>query len=183
MKYAHALVALASIVLVGCGTNSPTGPSSISPSKPMLASSSPAPAVTARGFFPPISPPGISCPSDAPQIRVGSLNGRMDIDFSEVTGAYSYEIQIRRYNGANRYDIVDEMKVPAPANHADWYGEMGKYMVKVRTINCGGLGNWSESIYHALDENGVRPPPPPEPESEPEDPEHPHCLVGCFPED
>jgi hypothetical protein len=122
----------------------------------------------------------------------------MDIDFSEVTGAYAYEVEIRLYTSANVYEIFDVMNVPAPANRAEWYGAPGRYMVRVRTMNCGGLGNWSGEVFHAIDDNSVQPPapplppppvvpppPPPVPDPEdPEDPEHePQCILGCFPED
>jgi hypothetical protein len=70
----------------------------------------------------------------------------MDIDFSDVKGTSQYEIQIRNNAGT----LVGHLMVPAPADHAQWYGPAGPYLVTMRTHNCGGLGNWSESIYHYL---------------------------------
>jgi hypothetical protein len=100
----------------------------------------------------------------------------MDIDFSEVTGANAYEIQILDYFGK-----ITRLVIDAPAHHAEWYGGTldNAYRVKLRTINCGGVGNWSESVYHALQDDRPQPPPPPAP---PTTPSEPQCMVeGCPP--
>ena len=94
----------------------------------------------------------------------------MDIAFSEVTGATAYEIEI--------LDIYREdgkkvrLVVHAPASRAEWYGVPGLYSTRVRTINCGGLGNWSAEFVHAIDDDTPRPPPPP--------PAEPQCMIRCF---
>ncbi len=74
------------------------------------------------------------------------------------------------------------------------------YRVRVRTLNCGGIGNWSAAVYQTLDDGTVPlpqppvevpPPPPPPPTtpttptpptppSDPENPEEPKCMIGCF---
>jgi hypothetical protein len=139
-----------SVLTVGCGSSNPIAPNSVGGSSSSLATAAPATPASGpsapQALFPPIEPAGISCPSDAPQIRVGSLGSRMDIDFSDVKGASQYEIQITNNAGA----LVGHLMVPAPANHAQWYGLAAPYLVRVRTHNCGGMGNWSESIYHHL---------------------------------
>ena len=105
----------------------------------------------------------ISCPSDAPQIRIGSLGLRMDIDFSEVTGARADGIGIDYHDGRSLHERFAHLEIPAPAKRAEWYGKTGSFFVKVRTINCGGLGNWSETISHALSDGAALPLPPPPP--------------------
>jgi hypothetical protein len=74
------------------------------------------------------------------------------------------------------------------------------YRVRVRTLNCGGTGNWSAELYQTLDDGTVPPPqppvevPPPPPPTTPvpptpptdpvppppSDPEEPKCMIGCF---
>jgi hypothetical protein len=184
MKYAYALLLSASFLTVGCGSNSPLSPDAVSGLSPSLAASTkPASGVTSQAYFPPINPPGISCPSDAPQIRVGSLGRRMDIEFSEITGAYTYEIAIYFYKG-NGSELIERLEVSAPAHRAEWYGRWaGMYQVKVRTKNCGGFGQWS-AVYslHLDDDVTTTAPPPPaisEPEPEPEQELEPNCMVAC----
>ncbi len=171
MKSSLVLLSLASVFVVGCGGLSPIAPDAAS--APGLTSSvSATDSGAARPFFPPINPSGISCPSDAPQIAVSSFGLRMDIDFSEVAGANAYEIQILDYFGR-----ITRLEIPAPAHHAEWYGGTvdNAYRVKLRTINCGGLGNWSESVYHALQDDRQAPPPT-------QPPTEPKCTVeGCTP--
>jgi hypothetical protein len=178
MKFAYALVLSTSVVLVGCGSGSPLSPDTVSGVNRPLSSATTGSVLQSQSFFPPINPIGISCPSDAPQLRVGSNGGRMDIEFSEVTGAYAYEIQMLVYGSSNLYESIARLEVPAPAYRAEWYGKTGRYQVRIRTINCGGLGKWSGGYDHSLLEDGV-PPPVVEPQPEP-DPEEPHCMVGCF---
>ena len=180
MKSSLALLVLGSVLAVGCGGGSPIAPDAASTAslKPTVAAAS---ASGSRPFFPPINPAGISCPSDAPQVAVTSIGMRMDIDFSEVAGAYAYEIVILDYFGATTRLVVD-----APAHHGEWYGGTldNAYRVKVRTMNCGGVGNWSESVYHALQDDRPTPPPPapPPPPPTPPTPEEPEpqCMIGCF---
>jgi hypothetical protein len=175
MKFSSALLIFASVFLVGCAGSSPLSPDATARS---LAAT---PASAAESFFPPIGPAGISCPSDAPQLRVSSIGSRMDIEFSEVKGALEYEIEI-----VDNFGVKVVMKVAAPTSRAEWYGAIGLYRVRVRTINCGGLGNWSAEVIHALDDDRpappppvVPPPPPVEPPVEPPPP-GPQCMVGCF---
>jgi hypothetical protein len=128
----------------------------------------------------PIDTSGVSCPSDAPQLRVGSLGLRMDIDFSEIKGAISYEIQIERFGVRNIYEPFAHLDVTAPAKRAEWYGKSGRYLVRIRTKNCGGFGNWSADVEHALAED-VAPPPPPPPQAPPpppppSTPKNPKCT-------
>jgi hypothetical protein len=180
---------LASALVTGCAGSSPLAPDSASVSN--IGTNAAAPSASApRTFLPPISPAGISCPSDAPQVIVGSLGLRMDIEFSEVTGAYAYEIEIMANDGA-----LTRLEVPATYQRTEWYGSIGLYRIKVRTMNCGGLGNWSEAVYHTLDNTYVPPPPSKEPDSpvppvepppvppvEPpvDPPMEPNCMIGCF---
>ncbi|HLG54849.1 MAG TPA: hypothetical protein VI485_05935 [Vicinamibacterales bacterium] len=182
MKYAYALLVSASFLLVGCGSHSPLSPDAVSGLSPGLAASTrPAPGVTAQAYFPPINPPGISCPSDAPQIRVSSLGRRMDIEFSEITGAYTYEIAIDFYKG-NVSELIEHLEVPAPAHRTEWYGPWGgRYQVKVRTMNCGGFGQWSDVYSLHLDDEITTPAPTPTPipEPEPEPEPEPQCMVAC----
>jgi len=181
MKSSLVLLVFASVLVVGCAGSSPLAPTaaSLSSSSSVSASSD-----GSRTFFPPINPAGISCPSDAPQVLTGSLATRLDIEFSEVTGAYSYEIEIMNYFGA-----ITRFEIGAPAHHAEWYGVPGMYRVRVRTINCGGFGNWSSDVYQTLDDGTippppppveVPPPPPPTVPTPPSDPEEPKCMIGCF---
>jgi hypothetical protein len=181
MRFAYALVLSTSVVLVGCGSGSPLSPDTVSASSRQLSSVTTGSVLRSQSFFPPINPLGISCPSDAPQLRVGSTGGRMDIEFSEVSGAHAYEIQVLIFGSSNVYESIARLEVPAPAYRAEWYGKSGRYQVRIRTINCGGFGNWSNGYDHSLNEDGEAPPTPPviEPETEP-DPEEPHCMVGCF---
>jgi hypothetical protein len=135
--------------------------------------------VEVRSLLPPINPTGISCPSDAPQVMVGSLGTRLDIEFSEVVGAASYEIEIMNAGGD-----MTRVEVTAPAHRAEWYGSPGMYRVRVRTVNCGGFGNWSEEVLHSLHEAPTppappspTPPPPVPPGPGPTNPEQPSCST------
>ena len=49
----------------------------------------------------------------------------MDIEFSEVAGAYRYEIEIVANTGAKF-----RLEVPAPAYRAEWYGTPGLYRIQ-----------------------------------------------------
>ena len=192
MKSPLVLLIFASVLVVGCAGSSPLAPSAASLSGSSVsanASSSNGP----RALFPPINPSGISCPSDAPQVLTGSLATRLDIEFSEVAGAHAYEIEIMNYFGA-----ITRLEIAAPAHRAEWYGAPGMYRVRVRTLNCGGNGNWSVELYQTLDDGTVPPPQPPvevppppppttpttptppTPPSDPENPEEPKCMIGCF---
>jgi hypothetical protein len=194
MKSSLMLLLFASAFITGCAGSSPLAPDTASvPSAKTNATGSSAP----RTFLPPINPAGISCPSDAPQVVVGSLATRLDIEFSEVAGAYAYEIEIMNYFGA-----ITRLEITAPAHRADWYGVPGMYRVRVRTINCGGVGNWSAELYQTLDDGTLPPPkppvevpPPPPPTTPPAEPPttpptpteppadpptEPKCMVGCF---
>jgi hypothetical protein len=169
MKFSSVLLIFASVLVVGCAGTSPLSPDAASSSGRSLASATPASA--AQAFFPPIEPAGISCPSDAPQLRVSSFGSRLDIEFSEVTGAYKYEVEIVATD-----DVKYVLKVDAPAHRVEWYGRPGLYRVRVRTMNCGGLGLWSTEFLHSLDD--YTPLPPRQPPSEPV----PQCMVsGCQP--
>jgi hypothetical protein len=106
----------------------------------------------------------------------------MDIEFSEVTGANAYEIEI-----IDRNLTKVRLEVNAPAHHAEWYAWPGIFRVKVRTINCGGLGKWSVEFVHSIGDNTPPPPsPPPGPQcvsnscEEPPVPE-PQCMFRCEP--
>jgi hypothetical protein len=146
-----ALVAAVALMTVACGANSPLAPGAVSRSSASLADAAstagPSETVAIRqALFPPIDPPNISCPSDAPQIRVGSFGSRLDIDFSAIKGTIAYEIEIRNSAG----DVAALLNVDAPANHAEWSGPNGAYLVRVRSRNCGGYGKWSESAFHQI---------------------------------
>ncbi len=194
MKSPLVLLIFASVLVVGCSGSSPLAPSAA------LASGSSVSAIapnsnSPHALFPPINPAGISCPSDAPHVLTDSLATRLDIEFSEVTGARAYEIEIMNYFGA-----IKRLEIPAPAHRAEWYGAPGMYRVRVRTLNCGGTGNWSAELYQTLEDGTVAPPqppvevPPPPPPTTPvpptpptdpvppppSDPEEPKCMMGCF---
>jgi hypothetical protein len=173
MKFSSVLLIFASVLVVGCAGTSPLSPDAASVSSGRsLASATPASA--AQAFFPPIEPSGISCPSDAPQIRVSSFGARLDIEFSEVIGAYKYEVEIVTTDGekGEKYGL----EVQAPAHRVEWYGHPGLYRVRVRTMNCGGFGSWSAEFLHSLDD--YTPLPPRQPPSEPV----PQCMEsGCQP--
>lgn len=182
MKSSLVALLLASVFVVGCAGSSPLGPDSVAASSsistPVVTSTSG--SATPRTFFPPIDPVGISCPSDAPRFAVGSIGMRLDIDFSEVAGARAYEIEIMNYVG-----VMTRLEVAAPASRAEWYGAPGLYRVRMRTINCGGLGNWTAEVFQTLQETGLPEPEPPvvePPVEEPpvEEPPVPHCMFACF---
>jgi hypothetical protein len=180
MKSSFVLLTLASVLIVGCAGSSPLSPTAAAPSRVTSVAASSG-SSDARPFFPPINPAGISCPSDAPQLMLGSIAQRLDIEFSEVAGANAYEIEIMNYFG-----VLTRLEIAAPAHRAEWYGAPGMYRVRVRTINCGGLGNWSAELFQTLDD-GVPPPPPPAPPVEPPQPPpppppptEPNCMIGCF---
>lgn len=185
MKSPLVLLIFASVLVVGCAGSSPLAPTAASLSRGNSVSANAPSSDGPRAFFPPINPAGISCPSDAPQVLTGSLATRLDIEFSEVTGAHAYEIEIMNYFGA-----ITRLEIAAPAHRAEWYGVPGLYRVRVRTINCGGVGNWSAELYQTLDDGipppprppvEVPPPPPPTPPTPPsDDPEEPKCMIGCF---
>jgi hypothetical protein len=84
-----------------------------------------------------------------------------------VAGASAYEIEI-----LNSFGVKVRLEVPAPAHRAEWHGPFGTYNVRVRTINCGGLGNWSAAFIHSLDAKPAPPQPPPPP---------PQCMSECEP--
>lgn len=181
MKSPLVLLIFASVFVVGCAGSSPLAPTAASLSSGSSVSANAPSSNGPRAFLPPINPAGISCPSDAPQVMTGSLATRLDIEFSEVAGSYSYEIEIMNYFGA-----ITRLEIAAPAHRAEWYGVPGMYRVRVRTKNCGGVGNWSGELYQTLDD-GIPPPPPPvevppppPPPPPPSDPEEPKCMFGCF---
>jgi hypothetical protein len=162
MKFSSVLLIFASSLIVGCAGSSP-----ISPDAANTRAIASTPASAAQVFFPPIEPAGISCPSDAPQLWVGSLGSRMDIEFSEVNGAHAYEIEI-----VDRNLTKVRLEVPAPAHRAEWYAWPGIFRIRIRTLNCGGTGKWSADFEHSI--NDLTPPPPPVP--------GPQCMVaGCEP--
>jgi len=172
MKSSLVLLLSASALVVGCAGSSPLAPDAASVSSPRSIAASSAGSGAPRTFLPPINPTGISCPSDAPQILVSSLNLRMDIEFSEVAGAYAYEIEITNYYGEQT-----RLEIPAPANRAEWHGPRGFYSVRVRTLNCGGTGNWSAYAYKSLPDGAV--PPSDTPAGPP--PSDPECGTSCEP--
>ena len=195
MKSPLALLIFASVLVVGCSGSSPLAPSATLSSGSSISAIAPD-SNGPRALFPPINPAGISCPSDAPHVLTDSLATRLDIEFSEVTGARAYEIEIMNYFG-----VITRLEIPAPAHRAEWYGKPGMYRVRVRTLNCGGMGNWSAELYQTLDDGTVPPPQPPvevppppppttpttpttptppTPPSDPENPEEPKCMIGCF---
>jgi hypothetical protein len=170
MKSSCVLLVLASVLVVGCAGSSPLAPDSVSGSNARSSAS------TSQSFFPPIDPVGISCPTDAPGLRASSIGARMDIEFAEVAGATAYEIEIMSYTG-----VKHRLEVPAPAYRAEWYGIPGLYRIKIRTINCGGVGNWSADVFHTLDDNTPPPVKPPQPPVPPPTP-GPQCMdEGCAP--
>jgi len=182
MKSSLVLLLLASTLVVGCAGGNPLAPDTALMSHQQSIDVS-ANASAVRAFLPPINPAGLSCPSDAPQIAVGSIGMRMDIEFSEVTGANKYEIEIINY-----YGDKTRAEVPAPAHRFEWYGVPGIYRVKVRTINCGGIGNWSAELMQTLQdgvvpepEPPVVPPPPPPVIPPPPPPSGPICVDACPP--
>jgi hypothetical protein len=187
MKSSFVLLLSASTLVVGCAGTSPLAPDAALASSPRPIAATSAGSGAPRSFLPPINPAGISCPSDAPQIAVSSLGLRMDIEFSEVAGANTYEIEIFNY-----YGEVTRLVVPAPAHRVEWYGTVNFYSVRVRTQNCGGTGNWSAYAYQALLDGTVPPAEPPifplpsEPElecvssCEPPPPPPVLCMTGCF---
>ena len=175
MKSSFVLLLLASVLTVGCAGSSPLAADSVSLSSSRSIASASSGSSAPRAFFPPIDPVGISCPSDAPQIAVGSVAMRLDIEFSEVTGARAYEIEIVDYFGGKT-----RLEVAAPAHRTEWYGEPGLHRVKVRTINCGGLGNWSSEVFQTLQDVVVPLPVPEPPAEEPPPAPEPHCMFGCF---
>jgi hypothetical protein len=145
------LVVAVAAMTVACGANSPIGPEAISRSTSTVLADLPSTGalsgtITRQALFPPIDPPGISCPSDAPQIRVGSMGSRLDIEFSEIKGTIAYEIEIRDSAGG----VAALLHVDAPAHYGEWRGPDGAYLVRVRSRNCGGFGNWSESAYQQI---------------------------------
>lgn len=171
MKSSFLLLTLASVLIVGCAGSSPLAPTDASPTR-ATSSSVPSGSAEVRSMLPPINPAGISCPSDAPQILLGSLGRRLDIEFSEIVGASSYEIEI-----VNQGGDVTRVEVPAPAHRAEWYGIPGTYHVRVRTVNCGGFGNWSDEAIHSLQDGSMPPasPSPTTPGPGPTDPEQSSC--------
>ena len=173
MKSLFVLLLSGSALVVGCAGSSPLAPDVTSASSPRSMAASSAGSSGPRTFLPPINPANISCPSDAPQILVTSLNLRMDIEFSEVTGANAYEIEIVNY-----YGEVTLLVIPAPAHRAEWHGTPNFYSVRVRTQNCGGTGKWSAYAYKSLPDGGIVP--PSEPPSGPP-PSNPECTTSCEP--
>jgi hypothetical protein len=176
MKSSFPLLILASVLMVGCAGSSPLAPTAASPTR-ATSSSVPSGSAEVRSLLPPINPTGISCPSDAPQVMLGSLGTRLDIEFSEIIGASSYEIEIVNVAGE-----TIRVEVGAPAHRAEWYGSPGMYRVRVRTVNCGGFGNWSDEVIHSLQEGPAlpapsSPTPPTPPGSGPTDPELTSCSM------
>lgn len=185
MKSSCVLLIFASVLIVGCAGSSPLAPDSVSGSSARSAASATR-GSGSQSFFPPIDPVGISCPSDAPGLRASSIGARMDIEFAEVAGASAYEIEIVSYTGVKHRLLID-----APAYRAEWYGKPGLYRIRIRTVNCGGFGNWSPDVFHTLDDNTppeVKPPQPPVPGPQcvdggcPPPVPGPQCMVGgCEP--
>lgn len=176
MKSSLVLLLLASALVVGCAGSNPIAPDPASVSSVKDSATGVVGSGAPRTAFPPIGPEGISCPSDAPEIAVGSLGLRLDVDYSPVAGAYAYEIEI-----LDRRGETTRLEVPAPSTRAEWYGVPGTYRVRVRTINCGGLGKWSVEAFTSLDEGRVpETTPPVPPPTLPPPPVEPQCMVGCF---
>jgi hypothetical protein len=147
MKRIAILIAVG-VLAQGCA-GSPISPDRVTAANSSLGATQTAALGTSTmstmAVLPPINPTGISCPTDAPQVRVGTFGNRVDIDFSEVFGATKYQIAIEKFVGSTK--TVEILEVAAPAGRYEWYGEPGyHYEVKVRTLNCAGFGNWSESV-------------------------------------
>jgi hypothetical protein len=75
------------------------------------------------------------------------------------------------------WGATTRLEIAAPAHRAEWYGVPGLYRVRARTINCGGLGNWSAEFFQTLDD-GIAPPPLPTPPGPgPTEPKPPSCAL------
>ena len=170
MKSSCVLLIFASVLVVGCAGSSPLAPDSVSGSSARSSASARLPL--SRSFR-----RSTRWGSRARPMHRGSapvrLGARMDIEFAEVAGATAYEIEIVGYTGVKSSSGSSGARV---SSRVVW--DPGLYRIRVRTINCGGVGNWSADFFHSLDDNtptaAVKPPQPPTP--------GPQCMdEGCAP--
>ncbi len=183
MKSSCVLLIFASVFIVGCAGSSPLSPDSVSSARAVVSAS---PTSAAQAFFPPINPAEISCPircATDPCRVAGPPHWKSISRRWKAPTPTKYEIF--RCSASNVYEPFARLEVPSPAHRAEWYGINGKYLVRVRTINCGGLGNWSDEFLHALDDGTAdrRSPPAPGPQCVTgcEPPPKPQCMTGCEP--
>ncbi len=139
-----AVLALMSTALVACSDGTLAGGMPVGPTSLGAASTastgfsgleeSRLPAIVVRD--------GISCPSDAPQVLVGSKDTRLDIEWSPIPRVEGYQVSVEVFGVTNDWHVVRTIETTRV--RAEWSGmEGGIYRVRVRSRVCGGFGLWS----------------------------------------
>lgn len=143
-RIALALLALMSTTLAACSGGQQSGSSLVGPSG-LGVSSAASSAFSGLGEtrLPAIVVnDGISCPSDAPLILIGSKDARIDIEWSPIPKVDGYQVSIEAFTVANDWQVVQTLETTRM--RAEWSGkEGGIYRVRVRSRVCGGFGGWS----------------------------------------
>lgn len=121
---------------------------------------------------------GISCPSDAPLVMVGSKDTRLDIEWSPIPRVEGYQVSIEAFGVTNDWQVVRTIETTRV--RAEWSGmEGGIYRVRVRSRVCGGFGLWSAYATQGLTDPHRSVPVPTKP-VEPECPTVSNGPVGDY---
>ncbi len=93
---------------------------------------------------------GISCPSDAPVVKVGGVGMRLDVEWTPIANVASYDVAIERYGVTNVWANVAGAQVTS--TRLEWYGQPdSRYRVHVRSMRCGDGGLWSSWQYYSVE--------------------------------
>ena len=138
------LVVALVVALVGvaaCSQDSLTNPSAVSTEH----------RGTAYALAPIAVPDGVSCPHDAPLVRVSTHEGSLDVEWSQIPRVQGYQVEIQRYEVINAYATWAVLEIAAHDEAASVRPGVGRYRARVRSRVCGEFGNWSASVQGAID--------------------------------
>ncbi len=152
-RIALALLALMSTTLIACSGGQQSGSSLTGPSG-LGSSSTDSSAFSGLGDsrLPAIVVnDGISCPSDAPLVLIGSKDARLDIEWSPIPRVQGYQVSIEEFGVTNDWQVVQTLETGAV--RAEWTGRQGAiYRARVRSRVCGAFGLWSSYATKGLTE-------------------------------
>lgn len=112
--------------------------------------------------LPPIRvPDGVTCPSDAPTLFVTAQHGHLLIEWSQIPRVSGYEVEIERWDALNKWVAHRTVRVGDSDESIDVQPGYGFYRVRVRSLRCGGFGNWSSFVTEPIDEPAKPPAPKP----------------------
>lgn len=92
---------------------------------------------------------GISCPSEAPIVRVSSYHGRLDVEWRPVADISEYGVAVEEFHEGGWRHVATET---SPATYLAVYPKSsGLYRARVRSLRCNGVGEWSAWVEHRID--------------------------------